>query len=106
MIRFWLTKDGRWAVKGPISEVKVGYVHATTRGGQRKRVEVVSLGEPWDQGGERWVAGYLAPTWRERCAAALCGPGDPVVEECWECGAQYKESGCVEDSKMGCGRCA
>ena len=29
----------------------------------------------------------------------------PFVEECWECGAQYRTHGNVEDGNMGCRRC-
>lgn len=32
-------------------------------------------------------------------------PSAAIVEECWECGAQYKTFGNVESGNMGCRRC-
>ncbi len=32
-------------------------------------------------------------------------PNAPILEECWECGAQYKTTGNVDSDRMGCRRC-
>lgn len=36
---------------------------------------------------------------------AMCQEGDKVMEECWECGAQFRVVGYVESGRMGCARC-
>lgn len=48
------------------------------------------------------LAHFNAPTQSEKPSAET---NAPIVEECWECGAQYKTYGNVESGNMGCRRC-
>lgn len=59
MVTFRKNKSDEWVVFGPVSEVVVGKVLATRKSGQRRYVDVTSLGRPFSANGVMCVYGYL-----------------------------------------------
>ncbi len=58
MISYRKTKNGRWAVYGPVAEFTQPTVTVTKRDGSVKKETVFEFGEPFLVNGEKMIYGY------------------------------------------------
>ncbi len=77
------TREGNWAVFGPVSELKVGTVTVRKKDGTRKDETVVRISKAFIVDGQPHAFGYLAENGKARGGAVCgeCGRGGALVQD-------------------------
>ncbi len=112
MIVYRKTKEDKWAVFGPASEVKVGTVTVTKKDQSTKQERVVAVSKSFNVDGVPHCYGYLEEKKAEGQASTpqVSKPqrGNAQTKQCWECGRRFTyadakaNDGDWNDSYCGC----